>query len=364
MELNVVTALNGSGYGIVGFEVSRALTRAGHDIALFPRIVADVEDLRPDLADLALLRRMLRRQRTFEVGAPCLRIAAENDMSLFAGTGLRAGLTFFETDALADAEVRQLASLDVVLVATEWGREAAISAGLAPDRLRVAPMGVDTDVFAPSDPPADGPTVFLNVGKWERRKGQDVLIEAFGRAFSADDDVELRLLCDNFIAGRDAMWKQEVAASARADKITVLEREPTRVGLAARMAEAHCGVFPARSEGWNLGLVEMLAVGRDVIATDYAAHTQYLTPSNARLISVDEVEDARDDRWVPIYSERGRGRWAHLGRDQLDQLVEHLRAVHQDRLAGRLGRNDAGVHTAEDLSWAATAEAITAALAP
>ena len=45
------------------------------------------------------------------------------------------------------------------------------------------------------------------------------------------------------------------------------------------MAEAHCGVFPARSEGWNLGLVEMLSMGRHVIATDYSAHTSTSRPT-------------------------------------------------------------------------------------
>jgi glycosyltransferase involved in cell wall biosynthesis len=364
VDLNVVAALNSWGYGIVGFEVTRALVLAGHDVALFPRPVGGADELILGIDDLALVRRALRRTRTYDVDAPCIRIAAENDMSLFAGTGPRAGLTFFETTELSAHELRHLGSLDVIMVASDWGRDTAVGAGLPVDRLRVVPMGVDTAQFPPADLPTDGPTRFLHVGKWEHRKGQDVLLEAFAAAFSPSDDVELSMVSANQLRqDRDRLWHDIVAANPMSERIRVLPREPTREGLAARMAEAHCGVFPARSEGWNLGLVEMLATGRPVIATNYSAHTQYLTPDNARMIEIDELEEARDPRWVPVYSERAAGRWAHLGTQQVEQLVDHLRAVHDDRVAGRLQRNDAGIATAASLSWANTAAAIEAALA-
>ena len=358
-----MAALNSWGYGIVGFEVTRALVGAGHAVALFPRPVRGADELVLDLDDVAIVRQALRRQASYAPDAPCIRIAAENDMTLFAGVGQRVGLTFFETTRLADIELRHLLTLDVIMVASRWAHDVAIEAGLPADRLHVVPMGVDTTLFPASDPPADGPTVFLHIGKWEHRKGQDVLLEAFGKAFAPGDDVELQLVSANQLRqDRDAQWHDVVTASPMADHITILPRERTRAGLARVMAASHCGVFPARSEGWNLGLVEMLATGRAVIATDYSAHTQYLTPENAHLIEVDELEDAQDPRWVPVYSTRGTGQWAHLGPRQVDQLVEHLRAVHLARQEGRLGRNEAGVATAQALSWAATATAIEAAL--
>jgi glycosyltransferase involved in cell wall biosynthesis len=190
-----------------------------------------------------------------------------------------------------------------------------------------------------------------------------VLLEAFAKAFTPTDDVELWLMSSNQLRqGRDRMWEDEVAANPMASRIKVLPREPTRAGVAKLMAQAHCGVFPARSEGWNLGLVEMLSVGRPVIATDFSAHTQYLTPENARLIEIDELEDATDPRWAPVYSLRGRGQWARLGPRQVDQLADHLRAVHAERLDGRLRRNEAGIATAQRLSWSGTVAAIEAAI--
>ena len=40
-------------------------------------------------------------------------------------------------------------------------------------------------------------TVFFNCGKWEVRKGHDVLVEAFNLAFSELDNVELWMMCEN-----------------------------------------------------------------------------------------------------------------------------------------------------------------------
>ena len=51
---------------------------------------------------------------------------------------------------------------------------------------------------------------------------------------------------------------------------------------------ADCGLFPARAEGWNLELLEMMACGKQVIATNYSAHTEFCTKENSILIESDE----------------------------------------------------------------------------
>ena len=53
----------------------------------------------------------------------------------------------------------------------------------------MVPLGVDCSIFTPK-PSSRKPTIFLNVGKWEKRKGHDVLIEVFNDTFSEDDNVD------------------------------------------------------------------------------------------------------------------------------------------------------------------------------
>ena len=60
------------------------------------------------------------------------------------------------------------------------------------------------------------------------------------------------------------------------------------------MAGADCGIFLSRAEGWNLGLLEMMAMGKPVITTNYSGHTEFATPANALLVEVPEVEPAKD----------------------------------------------------------------------
>jgi glycosyltransferase involved in cell wall biosynthesis len=362
VNLNLVTSVDGSGYGIVGLNVLKALERADHPVTLFPRHAKPVARDDLNLADFALLTRCGRRQRTMDMTAPCLRISTEMDMTLFAGRGPRGGLSFFETTRFTEIELRHLASLDVLFVTSEWGRSVAIDNGIDPDAVAVMPLGVDRAIFY--DVPLDGggPTVFVNVGKWEYRKGQDVLLEAFGRAFSPGDAVELRLRSHNpWSAADDSRWMELCKRSPMTDHITALPRTPSQSGVADMMRAADCGVFPARAEGWNLGALEMLSCGRHVIATGYSATTEYLDRSNALLIDVDELEPAADPVWMPVYTQHKTGDWARLGDDQLDQLVDHLRTVHERKQAGTLGINEAGIRTAQRFPWERTAQNIVQA---
>ncbi|MEM7338203.1 MAG: glycosyltransferase [Actinomycetota bacterium] len=201
------------------------------------------------------------------------------------------------------------------------------------------------------------------MAKWEHRKGQDILLRTFEQAFEPGDDVRLWLACHQPTpTERDEEWQRRCAESPLADLIEIVPRQPTPADVATHMAEAHCGVFPARAEGWNLPLLEMLARGRPVIATDWGAHGAYLDADNARLVTVDRTEPAVDDRWITVYSERKTGEWAHLGDAQVEQLTTHLRQVHSARQAGRLQLNDAGIATAARHTWAASAEALVAAM--
>src|SRR5258708_16730094 len=99
MDINLVAAIDSSGYGIVGLNVLQSLVAIGHDVAFFPRNVRG-EELTLDVRRAAVVMRGLRRQRVMNMDAPCLRISSEDDMTLFAGRGLPCGLAFFYTTPL------------------------------------------------------------------------------------------------------------------------------------------------------------------------------------------------------------------------------------------------------------------------
>ena len=116
-----------------------------------------------------------------------------------------------------------------------------------------------------------------------------------------------------------------------------------------------CGVFPSRAEGWNLEAIEMLAMGKELIITDYSAHTEFCNEKNSKLIPVDKKESAYDGIWF-----HGHGEWAEIGEEQIDCMVEHMRAVH----ASDKALNTQGIEMAKSLSWDNSAKILSQHIFP
>jgi glycosyltransferase involved in cell wall biosynthesis len=169
--------------------------------------------------------------------------------------------------------------------------------------------------------------------------------------------VRLVLACHNPFVNRDTFEVQlaPFRASRLAHRITLHTTElPTAHDVAALMASADCGVFPARAEGWNLELLEMLALGKTVIASESTGHTAYLTRENSIGLTMGPPEPATAGGFV--------GSWPSWGEAQHEQLVEAMRRVHAERQAGGLGVNLAGVATARAHTWDASADALLQAV--
>jgi glycosyltransferase involved in cell wall biosynthesis len=356
MDLNITTPVNTLGYGVVGLNLLLALERLGHRPALWP-----MGDTEAPYEHHDLLRRMAERTAAYNPRAASLRVSNQGNLAQHVGKGPHCALPVFELTRFTPVERHHLGAQDLIFVASRWAKQVLVDNGIDETKLRVAPFGTDLETFRFVERVAPGPTVFLNIGKWEVRKGHDVLAEAFSKAFGAKDDVRLVLLTPNpfYSAEESRDWSEAYIGSPLGARITVIEeRLPGQHEVAALIAKADCGVFPFRAEGWNLGLAEMMAMGKSVIATNYSAPTEYLRPDNARLIEIDRLEDAEDARWF-----HGQGQWAEFGERQIEQLVEHMRAVHRLKQRGELRPNTAGRDTMAGLTWEGTARVIMDAVA-
>ena len=86
---------------------------------------------------------------------------------------------------------------DLIICCSELARQSYLAAGLSGDRIVVNSLGVDVDLFRP-DGGANrtGPTKFVFVGTASRRKGFDVLLEAFRMMSGAFPSAELHVIGD------------------------------------------------------------------------------------------------------------------------------------------------------------------------
>jgi glycosyltransferase involved in cell wall biosynthesis len=171
---------------------------------------------------------------------------------------------------------RALVSAGRVITVSERLRQFAISLGVAPEKTRTIPNGVNSGLFHPRDRDvvraANGigarERVILSAGTLIERKGHHRVIEALQQI--APDYPDVRLL----IAG--GRGREGNFASSIEDQIKRLGLEP-RVTLLGRvdpekmaelMAAADLFCLASSREGWPNVVHEAMACGTPVVATD------------------------------------------------------------------------------------------------
>lgn len=334
-KLNIITALANTGYGIVGQNLCKEFVKQDIDITIYhPKYYK--------ATDCPGLNQYVKDE--FDPESPCLNIWHHWDLSFRIGRGSYTALSFFELDALKANSTGSVNCPHNFCVASEWAKSIV-------DPVResvVVPMGVDTSIFYPGETSKGDPYKFFTIGKWEKRKGHDLLAKLFCQAFSEDDNVELHLLCNNpYIKPHQVEeWEEHFAESNLADRIFIHAPFKTHQETADWIRDKDCGLFISRAEGWNMGLLESMACGKPVITTDYSSHTQFCTAENSYLVQIDELEAAYDGVWF-----FGEGNWARLGYSQEEQIITHMRKVYNERPL-----NEAGVVTANSLTWKACAD--------
>lgn len=365
MNINLKCPVNPLGYGVVGRNVFRTLSK-DHEITFWPIGQPHIESKEEGEE----LSKAVARQESYYRMAPSVLIWHQHSLAEHIGKGQHCGFPIFELDKFTNREKHHLLSQDKIFVTSMWAKSVILNnIDIEDDRVFVVPLGVDLDIFSPLPqlfPPLNkelnkpGPTVFLNVGKWEYRKGHDILIDAFNMAFEPSDNVMLQMMNHNpFLNEQQAEeWHGKYKNCKMGDHVLLIPRVNSHSEVAKIMTMADCGVFPSRAEGWNLEALEMMALGKRVIVTNYSAHTEFCNEDNACLIDIDNTEEAWDGLWF-----HGQGNWAELGEKQLDQLVNYMRLIHkikqsEDNIPG----NDAAVQTAKKFTWENTANAIINAI--
>jgi len=344
MRINLQAPINQLGYGVAGINILKALYAEGVEVSFFPIGQPQVTNEE----DAYTVRRGMRLAQTFDPQAPCIKIWHQNQMAERIGSGKFIGFPIFELDTFSDLEKHHLQSCDELMVCSRWARDivwkntdAYANGGFLLDQVHVVPLGVDAELFPPAPVRQDDKTIFFNCGKWEIRKGHDILIEAFKKLTEEHDNVELWMMCSNPFNSEEenARWHQLY----NHPKVKLIPRAETQAEVYNIMSQVDCGVFPSRGEGWNLELLEMMAAGKHVVATEYSAHTEFCSEENSYLLPISDVEPAVDNKWF-----FGRGNWAKID----DTEVEILTKLMLRFIKTRKGKiNEKGTDTAKKFSW-------------
>lgn len=342
-----------TGYGIVATNQLYELDKQGKDIILLPkgRQVSATQKYHE------VIKRTANRINEIKFESPFLKIWHQFELLERIGRGKYIGYPIFEMDRMTQFEQLNLRACDQVLVCSGWAQKVLEQHNILSN---VVPLGVDLDVFKPPAFKSERKNfVFGNFGKWEVRKGHDLLIEAFNRAFEPADNVELWLITQNFLLTEqeNKEWNDLALLSKMglAGKIKLFPRQESQDQVANIMGKVDCGVFPARAEGWNLEVLELMACGVPSIVTNYAGHTEFCSIDNSFLLNVDYMEEAYDGKWFKPGQNANQGEWAV---PSMEQLVELLRIYPKNQNIVK-SRVNSALKTAERYTWSECAKRLS-----
>jgi glycosyltransferase involved in cell wall biosynthesis len=202
------------------------------------------------------------------------------------GAGALAAIVPWEFGSVPAAWVDEInANVDELWVPSEYVRTMYTTDGVAPERVVVVPNGVDLDVFRPRTPGEQPRELsglrFLFVGGLILRKGPDVLLQAFKRAFGDRDDVTLVIKdygADGVYAGGNRAPFREHMASGQLPKIEFHTDDMTTDELAALYRSCDLLVHPYRGEGFGMPALEAMASGLPVIVTAGGPTDEFCPP--------------------------------------------------------------------------------------
>ena len=286
-----------TGWGSYGKGLVLALRRAGHGVVLLDGIASEAG---PIHAAPFLLARSVSGPKVMlhpvgnSFGA---RLASLKDEADF-----HVALVVAESTTLTPPQVENLQTYDLLLSGCEWFR--GVLAGYHLPSIAF-PQGVDTLTFSPARQrpprPANDPFLIFSGGKFEYRKGHDLVIETFKQLRRRFPEIPARLVCawHNF-------WPDTVGPLQFTGHLTSLPAFSTESGqwnfpawlptqgirpedaiclppllpeqMAAVIRECDAGLFLSRAEGnVNMSLAECAATGIPCVVSGNTGHLSYLT---------------------------------------------------------------------------------------
>lgn len=188
-------------------------------------------------------------------------------------------------------------------------------------RVRIVPWGIDTGVFRPGRREREGDEyVFGAVGVQSPRKGTDVMIEAFGRAFGGREGVRL------IIKTRDT---RQIPPFSN-PMIDVVDADWPEERLAQFYRDIDCLVECSRGEGVGMPPLQAVFSGTPALVTDWSGMRDYINGAGVWGIRIKGLSKARN-----IGAENAR--WAEPDAGHLAELMEWA-VAERPRVTGDFSR--------------------------
>jgi glycosyltransferase involved in cell wall biosynthesis len=194
-----------------------------------------------------------------------------------AGHKVRVALVIAESSVVPKQWVQTLGVCHIVVVPSQWTRDAYLRAGVDKDRLLVVPHGIHPLYLYAEAQPVQDPPLFLHVcgsASFPQRKGTPQLIEAWRMVFPRG---EARLRIRMMPGGHEVEDAAKGAVGVEIDHSEEAMRPDQMITY--QCGSGFCGcIQPSRGEAFGIVPVEARAVGLPVILTHCAGHLEHASP--------------------------------------------------------------------------------------
>jgi len=174
----------------------------------------------------------------------------------------------------------KILDFDEFWVPSKWQKEVTIAQGYPENKIKVVPEGVDIHTFFPENVNHEltngNRFTFFLAGRWDYRKSIKEIIETFLKTFNHIEPVDLIVSIDNPFSNDGLKSTEERLEyyGLKDDRIKILHFPP-REDYVKLMKSVNVFVSCARSEGWNLPLIESMACGTVSIYSNCSGQLEF-----------------------------------------------------------------------------------------
>ena len=187
---------------------------------------------------------------------------------------------------------KKIKEYDQIWVPTQWQADCTVAQGADPNKVKVVPEGVDSDVFFPEDSQQKNDKFrFLIFGRWDNRKSTAEIIRAFKNAFGNNPKVELVISVEDKFNhdGLGSTLNRLKFFGLTSDNIKILNF-PSKKEYAKILKSGNVFLSCSRSEGWNLPLIEAMACGTPSIYSNCSGQLEFASGKGIPVNIKGEVE--------------------------------------------------------------------------
>ena len=247
--------------------------------------------------------------------------------------------------------------IDEVWVYSKAVYKCYVDSGISEDKVHLIPLGINPSIFNPDASHIPLTTKkkfkFLFVGGTIWRKGIDILLDAYVKAFRSNDDVCLVIKDmggDSFYQGMTAKQQiEEIQKDSCSPEILHLENTLSESELPGLYTACDCLVHPYRGEGFGLPVAEAMACNLPVIVTKGGSTDDFCAPDNSFQIAA---------KRIPVTIETPLIKQGWVLNPDIQHLVSLMMNIFKNPVSGNKRAARAAEFIRENYTWDHTVKSV------